>query len=236
MGEIHPSALTPVDVEQMILSVLNDSMPVSSMHRLAKAVLFLFNEWEKRPIGDTHSHAYFERRVLQLLAHMEEHLSGQDAALARVETNTAALKQMNADLAAAFSKQAEAQANANSRLEADIEALRNEIGSGNTTRLTAIADSLEASLGQFKTIQTNLEANAAAEDAVDVLTVSPTTATVAPGATQQFTANMPVTWTAGSGSIGTDGLYTAPTNGATSDTVTATTTEGKTASASVTIA
>ena len=69
------------------------------------------------------------------------------------------------------------------------------------------------------------------------VTVSPSTATVAPGATQQFTANVPVTWSAtGDGTISSTGLFTAGTSTGTA-TVTATATDGSgaTGSASVTV-
>ena len=74
------------------------------------------------------------------------------------------------------------------------------------------------------------------------ISISPTSATLAPGATQQFSAtvsnatNTGVTWSAQSGSIDPTGLYTAPSSPGT-DTVTATSQQDttKSVSASVTI-
>ena len=74
------------------------------------------------------------------------------------------------------------------------------------------------------------------------VSISPTSATVAPGGSQQFSAtvsnatNTGVTWTAGSGTIDPTGLYTAPSTAGT-DTVTATSQQDatKSAVASVTI-
>ena len=64
--------------------------------------------------------------------------------------------------------------------------------------------------------------------------VSPASVTVPEGATQQFTANVAVTWSASCGSISTSGLYTAP-NQPGSCTVTATDSSNNTGSASVTV-
>jgi uncharacterized protein (DUF1800 family) len=68
------------------------------------------------------------------------------------------------------------------------------------------------------------------------LTVSPATAGVSLGATQQFTANTSVTWSATAGSISATGLYTAPAAMPASSTVTVTATSGaQTATAMVTL-
>ena len=69
------------------------------------------------------------------------------------------------------------------------------------------------------------------------VTVSPSSASLAPGATQQFTANVPVTWTAsGDGSINSSGLFTAgSTSGNATVTAAATDGSGATGTASVTI-
>lgn len=91
---------------------------------------------------------------------------------------------------------------------------------------------VEAVVAQGKTALATLQAsvasaNAELNPAATSVTVSPATATLAAGATQQFTAsvagttNQAVTWSALSGSITSGGLYTAPASGA-SDTVTAT--------------
>jgi hypothetical protein len=69
-----------------------------------------------------------------------------------------------------------------------------------------------------------------------VVTVSPTSATLPKLGTQQFTANVGVTWTATIGSISSAGIYTAP-NSATTGTVRAVATDGSgsNATAAVTI-
>ena len=74
------------------------------------------------------------------------------------------------------------------------------------------------------------------------VSVSPTTATVASGGTQQFsaqvtnTSNTAVTWSATSGTVSTTGLFTAPTVTATKTvTVTATSVADNTKSASATV-
>jgi hypothetical protein len=74
------------------------------------------------------------------------------------------------------------------------------------------------------------------------VSVSPTTATVASGGTEQFsalitnTSNTSVTWSATSGSVSTTGLFTAPAVTATTTvTVTATSVADKTKSASATV-
>ena len=76
-----------------------------------------------------------------------------------------------------------------------------------------------------------------------IISVSPTTATVASGGTEQFsaqvtnTSNTAVTWSATSGTVSTTGLFTAPTVTATKTvTVTATSVADTTKSASATVA
>jgi hypothetical protein len=74
------------------------------------------------------------------------------------------------------------------------------------------------------------------------ISVSPTTATVASGGTEQFsaqitnTSNTAVTWSATSGTVSTSGLFTAPTvTGTTTVTITATSVADTTKSASATV-
>jgi hypothetical protein len=61
--------------------------------------------------------------------------------------------------------------------------------------------------------------------AASPVTVSPSAVTLLENAQQTFTANVPVTWSASCGAIGSTGLYTAPNQPATC-TVTATATDG----------
>jgi hypothetical protein len=74
------------------------------------------------------------------------------------------------------------------------------------------------------------------------VSISPTTATMSPGGTEQFsaqvtnTSNTAVTWSATSGTVSTTGLFTAPTVTATTTvTVTATSVADNTKSASATV-
>ena len=84
-------------------------------------------------------------------------------------------------------------------------------------------------------------ADPAASDTVtfnvkSLLTVTPATATLAPGTTQQFTASAAVTWTSTCGAITPTGLYTAPTSsGSRPCTVTATTVAAPAASVDVSV-
>jgi hypothetical protein len=103
---------------------------------------------------------------------------------------------------------------------------------------TSVADSSKS--GTATVIVTATPANSI----VSSVTVSPTSMTVAPGGSAQFSAtvqgtasNKAVTWTAALGTISTSGVYTAPAN-AGKDTVTATSEADftKTASATVTVA
>lgn len=70
---------------------------------------------------------------------------------------------------------------------------------------------------------------------ISAVTVSPSTASITVGGTQQFTANFPSSWSADSGTVSGSGFYTAPsTNG--TYTVTATATNGgATGTATVTV-
>jgi len=78
----------------------------------------------------------------------------------------------------------------------------------------------------------NSQATATASIILPPLAISPKTATLFVGATQQFTANAPVTWSASCGSIDNNGLYTAP-NVAGNCTVTATDNSGNQTTATV---
>jgi hypothetical protein len=66
------------------------------------------------------------------------------------------------------------------------------------------------------------------------VTLTPATATVQPGQTQQFTANVPVTWSATGGNITTAGLFTAGSTAGTFS-VKATSTQDTTKSATATV-
>ena len=103
-------------------------------------------------------------------------------------------------------------------------------------KVEALSQQMNTVLGKFEATlaQVNTE-----KPAISV-SVSPATATVAVGATQQFSASVAnagdpsVTWKAVSGSVDANGLYAAPAAAAT-DTVTATSVEDATKSASATV-
>ena len=117
---------------------------------------------------------------------------------------------------------------------------------GGTVLATAISASGAGDIGSgnvLNGLSSNLPAGTCGGGAVTV-TVSPTTANVTSGGTQQFTAtvtsstNTAVTWTASAGSISNSGLFTAPiVSSDTSVTVMATSVADptKSASASVTV-
>ena len=84
------------------------------------------------------------------------------------------------------------------------------------------------------TDSTGNHASAAVNVTAIALSVSPTTASLSAGQTQQFTANAAVTWSATGGTITSSGLYTAPTAAGTY-TVIATNSDGNQASATVNV-
>lgn len=112
------------------------------------------------------------------------------------------------------------------RIDAAVTALESEIATLQNNGLTPTSlqnlQNIQAALASFKGKPT--------------VTVTPATATVATGTTQQFSANVDVTWSAGTGTIDATGLYTAPAAAGT-DTVTATAADGSgaTGTAAVTV-
>ncbi len=111
-----------------------------------------------------------------------------------------------------------------------------------TACLSAATDLYGASSAEYAAVQNAFGAinvGSLAPTGVTV-TISPTTATVATGATYQFTASISgsttttVTWTTTGGTVSTSGLFTAPTTAGTY-TVTATSTADTTKSASATV-
>jgi len=112
------------------------------------------------------------------------------------------------------------------RVDAAVTALEAEIkslaGQGVSDQSIANLQSIQSALASFKGVPT--------------VSITPPSATVAAGATQQFDANVGVTWSAAGGTIDNAGLYTAPATAGT-DTVTATAADGSgaTATAAVTV-
>jgi hypothetical protein len=123
-------------------------------------------------------------------------------------------------------------ASANTRLLNSIAALQAQLAGSSPGDPAAIA----AAVTSLQQVSASLQSVATSETAEDVttLTISPSTLTIAAGATQQFSANIPVNWSAANGSITQAGLYTAPTGG-TTDTVTAISTDGTNQTASVSV-
>lgn len=171
----------------------------------------------------------------------------------RLQSIQDAMKKQLDTIQTALATAVQAQADANTRLENDIAALRNSAGSGDVDTLNAIADSLDSTLTGFKAVTDQLNAAATAEAAVDVapppvppvtvptLTISPVTASVSRTGTMQFSATGGVaggtiTFKATSGSLDANNLYTPPTDPTiTSDIVVATSQDGQSATASLSI-
>jgi outer membrane murein-binding lipoprotein Lpp len=186
--------------------------------------------------------------IQQGLKSLEDKLS---TASDRLSNDVNALKNEIVSLQGAQTTLLTAITNANQRFTADlktltdlVEQLRNNAGSGNEEVLNQLADQIESSTASIQQTTQQLSGAAAIEDAADpapatppALTVSPSTVTLAPGGTQQFTASEPVDWAVNpslGGSITPDGLYTTSSTG-TSDTVTATAKDGSGRSASVSV-
>jgi hypothetical protein len=167
-----------------------------------------------------------ETKVLRTLRKLEEHMATQASALATLKSDMAVLQTNYAALAQSVT-------DANARLQAIIDGLKQSVAVNDAVDLAALSTSLEA-------VNATLGTEAAAEGAVGQptkLTVSPMTANVAPGGKISFSANVAVTWKATSGQIDATGVYTAPASGSTSDTVTATSTDAsaQVVTASITI-
>ncbi len=75
----------------------------------------------------------------------------------------------------------------------------------------------------------------ASSSASAAVTISPTSASVSEGATQQFTASASATWTASCGTVSTAGLYTPPLANRACTVMATSTVDGSTASAAVTV-
>lgn len=184
---------------------------------------------------------FMAHAVTKQLNRMEELLMSTTTGLGRVQADQQLLKDQLTALQVALAASVQAQTDANTRLENDIAALRNLGGSGDEAALNAVADSMEQTLVGLKASTDALSANVTSEQAVDpvvvAITIAPTSASVVRTATVQFSASMPGTFKAASGSIDATGLYTPPTDTTIlSDTVTATSADGTSAAtASVSI-
>ncbi|WP_243303689.1 hypothetical protein [Geothrix oryzisoli] len=120
-----------------------------------------------------------------------------------------------------------------------------QIYSYGTYSVSAITHTMPATPGTYTITYTSAE-NPAQSGSVTITVVtpgvilSPTSAALAPGAAQQFTAstvglsNTAVTWSCSGGSVSTSGLYTAPSTAGTY-TVTATSVQDPTKSATATV-
>lgn len=176
-----------------------------------------------------------DNRIINLIKKVEDHLTKQDDAIKRLQADETSELAATGALAAALQTLIDAQNTANTRIEADLLALRDAAGSGNADAINAVADSIEANLKTMNDAAAQATAAATAEASVDVaLVISPTTAQVAPGGTLSFSSNIHVAWSAQNGSIDASGVYTAPSTGA-SDVVSAVSDDKQIASASITI-
>lgn len=97
-----------------------------------------------------------------------------------------------------------------------------EFGPINTVRNRNNWDTQQGSPAPSPTVAAS-PADYQPSEGLPLFSISPTTAALSPGETQQFAASVPVTWSALYGTITGNGLYTAPTqSSAPQDTVTAT--------------
>jgi DNA-binding transcriptional MerR regulator len=131
-------------------------------------------------------------------------------------------------------------------LEDIIKELRDAAGSGDADVINAAADKAEAVVSDLKDLHSGLsdldtsvqsQSGAPATPAPTAVTITPTSVDVAAGAQTTFSTNVPANYSALSGSVDANGVYTAPTDPTiASDTVTATSqADGSTATASVNI-
>lgn len=184
---------------------------------------------------------FMAHAVTKQLNRMEELLMSTTTGLSRVQADQQLLKDQLTALQVALAASVQAQTDANTRLENDIAALRNLGGSGDEAALNAVADSMEQTLVGLKASTDALSANVTSEQAVDpvvvAITIAPTSASVVRTATVQFSASMPGTFKAASGSIDATGLYMPPADTTIlSDTVVVTSADGTSAAtASVSI-
>jgi hypothetical protein len=182
----------------------------------------------------------FESKVLRSLRKLEDTTMSNGANLTRLQNDIVTLQGQVTTLTTSNNAAATALAAAIARLQETILALQAAITGDDDAAVGKAADALEAQLPNLTAIQSSLDAQTANDATIDpatqptTLVISPTTANVAPGGTQSFSANIAVTWSAVSGTIDVSGVYTAPTN-VPSDTVTATSADGQTATAAITI-
>lgn len=179
------------------------------------------------------------QRILLALERIEQNQMTEKEALARLQGQFDTLQSQQTENNTTLANFVKSQDLANARLQATIDELRNQAGSGNADAINALADRAETILADQRSAIDTMKAGIVAEDALDepVPVVSPATATVAPGATQQFSCNVPCSWAADNGSIDASGLYAAPASGSTTDKITATATaDGQKGTADVVIA
>lgn len=184
-----------------------------------------------------------EHRIVTLVTKVGKDVADNKAALTRVQADVTTLLAKQLALAKEVETISDAVDTESVTLADIAQQLRDAAGSGDTDALNALADKIEGVSDNIDTHTTRLDAIAAKAKAASAaavaqpvtLTIDPKAATVAPGATQQFTASGPANFSADIGSIGTDGLYTAPTDGSTSAVVTATSQSDPTVSDSASV-
>lgn len=192
----------------------------------------------------------FLRKILRRIDDFEERSSSQlKEVLSKMSTQADALSRVQADVKAVSSKMdtlatqvkgvSDGVDSESDTITQLVQEIRNQAGSGNADALNAVADQLEGVGTRLDGHVSTLQAAAAKAQqgalAGTTLQIIPPTFSIAAGATQQFTTNLPSTFSAANGSVDANGVYTAPTDPAiTSDQVTATSTADptKTATAS----
>lgn len=192
-----------------------------------------------------------EQSLLNQLHKQEKTLAQTSTAVTRLQADNDALKKLTTDLQSSFATFAQGALDAYARFQKSLDDLKN--AAGDEDAVNAVAADMEANvlpaLQALKDQATAAGATAGGEDQPAtppppppptgvVITPSGDVSTT-PGNPIQFSANVPVNWTAGAGQIDTSGLYTpAPDPTVTNDTVTATSQADatQTATVSVTIA
>lgn len=197
--------------------------------------------WPQNKCGDEGNNNDIFNKLHQVLLGMSESLVRMEkimvqnsAALTRAQADVEKLVQANNDLKTSFNDFKTANQTSNDRLLKEIQDLRTQVGgTDQEDAINAIADRIENIVTDNNTMATDLAAMTSTEGTIGTdpqqppptqsVTISPKTATVTPGNPQQFTTNIPVTFSAQNGSIDQNGVYTAPPDpSVTSDVVTAT--------------
>ena len=144
---------------------------------------------------------------------MEITMSSSSDVLSRLQTDAANVAAQNVQETDDLTALLQAQSDELARIAVIIAGLRGSAGGVDPVAASAVADQLEAALTGLSAVHTGIAAATQTEvsDEASVV-ITPGSVTLAPGSTQQFTANVPVKWSAQSGSIDQTGMYTTPSD------------------------